>query len=110
MLAMAEREAEHRRKTEELIVQAQINHDNNNFSESRCGQLCALTITVVAILAGVATAIHGQEIAGSVIGVGGIGGIVTTFILGRNKSKDETAQSEQRNSNASSSKRNNKRR
>jgi len=85
MLTMAEKEAEHRRATETTIVSAQINHYNKQFLEARRGQFCALVITLAALGAGVYTAIHGHEIAGSVIGVGGIGGIVATFILGRAK-------------------------
>jgi uncharacterized membrane protein len=106
MLRMAEQEAEHRRKTEAVIVQAQIDHHNKQFSEARCGQICALVITIVAIIAGVGTAIHGQEIAGSIIGVGGIGGIVTTFIFGRHRSKpEESKPQEQSKSKAGTSKR-----
>jgi hypothetical protein len=51
--------------------------------ESRRGQICALVITLAAIGAGAYTAIAGHEIAGSIIGVGGIGSIVTTFLIGR---------------------------
>jgi uncharacterized membrane protein len=87
MLRMAEDEAEHRRKIENAIVDAQIQNNRHQFSEARSGQLCALTITLVAIVAGVYTANQGHEIAGSIIGVGGIGGIVTTFIFGRHKPK-----------------------
>jgi uncharacterized membrane protein len=83
MLRMAEQEAEHRRKTESAIVNAQIEHFNKQFSESRRGQICALIITLAALAGGVYSAIQGHEIAGSIIGVGGIGGIVTTLILGR---------------------------
>jgi uncharacterized membrane protein len=83
MLRMAEHEAEHRRQMETKIVDAQIQHNNKQFSEARCGQICALSITLAALAAGVYTAVNGHEIAGSIIGVGGIGGIVTTFIFGR---------------------------
>lgn len=51
--------------------------------ESRRGQICALLITLSAIGAGAYTAIQGHEIAGSILGVGGIGSIVTTFLMGR---------------------------
>jgi uncharacterized membrane protein len=82
MLKMAEQEAEYRRKTETTIVDAQIEHNNKQFAEARCGQICALAITLAAIAGGVYTAMNGHETAGSLIGVGGIGGVVTTFILG----------------------------
>ena len=83
------KKSEHRRKTEATIISAQIEHYNKQFSEARCGQICALIITLVALAGGVYTALQGHEVAGSIIGVGGIGGIVTTFILGR-RSNDAT--------------------
>ena len=83
IVAMAEREAAHRHNLEERIVQAQINEGSKHFSEARCGQICALTITLASLGVGAYTALHGYELAGSVLGVGGIGGIVTTFLLGR---------------------------
>lgn len=82
IIKMAEQEAEHRRAAENTIIAAQIKDRNKQYSESRCGQLCALAITLAALAAGAYTAVMGHEIAGSVIGVGGIGGIVTTFLLG----------------------------
>ena len=83
MLRMAEQEAEHRRKTESEIISAQQEYSNKQFAEARFGQVCALVITIAALIGGVYTAVNGHEIAGGIIGVGGIGGIVTTFILGR---------------------------
>ena len=49
----------------------------------RRGQICALTITLAALAIGGYTVAQGHEISGSIIGVGGIGGIVTAFLLGR---------------------------
>ncbi len=89
MLAMAEKEAGHRRTTETTIVSAQINHHHKQFSEARLGQICALIITLAALGAGVYTASQGHEVTGSILGVGGIGGIVLTFILGRTKQETE---------------------
>jgi uncharacterized membrane protein len=89
MLKMAEDEAEHRRKTEGSIIAAQVSFHNKQFTEARCGQMCALIITLAAIAAGVYTAIQGHEAAGSIIGVGGIGGIVTTFVLGQAKARQQ---------------------
>jgi len=53
MLKMAEQEADHRRKTETTIVDAQIQYNNKQFAEARCGQMCALVITLAAIAGGV---------------------------------------------------------
>jgi uncharacterized membrane protein len=75
------------------VVDAHVRHDDKQFAEARCGQICALVITLSAIVAGVIAAMYGHEIAGSVIGVGGIGGIVGTFILGRFRSHKEHKQS-----------------
>jgi uncharacterized membrane protein len=83
IIRMAEQEAEHRRSAERTIIDAQIVDMNKQHTESRRGQICALVITLAALAAGVYTAMAGHEVAGSIIGVGGIGGIVTTFILGR---------------------------
>jgi uncharacterized membrane protein len=83
IIRMAEQEAEHRRSAEHKIIDAQIKDRSKQYSESRCGQLCALVITLAALGVGAYTAVLGHEIAGSIIGVGGIGGIVTTFILGQ---------------------------
>jgi uncharacterized membrane protein len=101
---MAEGEADHRRGVENAFIKAQADYHKRQFSEARFGQFCALTITVIAIVAGVYTAIQGHEIAGSVIGVGGIGGIVTTFIFGRHKHKpDEEKKSQPKQSNSPTS-------
>ena len=70
---------------ERTIVTAQIRRYEKQFVQDRWGQVCALIITLSAIVAGVYTASTGHEIAGSIIGVGGIGGIVTTFIAGRTR-------------------------
>jgi hypothetical protein len=88
---MAEQEGEHRRAVEQRIVQAQVDDGQRDSSEAKRGQLCALAITLAAIGAGAYTALQGHEIAGSIIGVGGIGSIVTTFLLG-NRAKDDNGE------------------
>ena len=72
------------------IINAQIEESHDQFSEARRGQICALVITLAALGAGAYTAISGHEWAGGIIGVGGVGGIVTTFIFGKKK-PDESA-------------------
>jgi len=91
IIKMAEQEAEHRRAAETKIIDAQIKDRSDQYTESRCGQICALVITLAALGLGAYTAAQGHEWAGSVIGVGGIGGIVTTFIFGRQREADNTA-------------------
>jgi uncharacterized membrane protein len=70
---------------EHKMVDAQIVDRNCQYEEARRGQMCALLITLVAMAVGSYTAIQGHEWAGSAIGVGGVGAIVTTFVLGRSR-------------------------
>jgi len=49
IIKMAEQEAEHRRSAERSIIDAQIVDMNKQHSESRCGQICALVITLAAL-------------------------------------------------------------
>lgn len=85
LITAFEAESAHRREMERKVLEAHVSRDNKQFAEARCGQICALIITLAAIGAGVYTALAGYEIAGSVIGVGGISGIVATFIVGRSR-------------------------
>src|SRR5579871_4742273 len=87
IIRMAEQEAEHRRSVEQSLLRKEIERTRKDFDEARRGQVCALIITLAAILAGAYTAVKGHEIAGSIIGVGGIGSIVTTFLVGRSRGK-----------------------
>ena len=86
-IAMAEREQEHRHKMQEKLVDAQILDNKRARTERRLGQIFGLTVGVVAIVAGSATAILGAPIAGSiaggVLGSAGVGGLVFVFILDR---------------------------
>ncbi len=82
---LAEGEALHRRQMEESILDAQIFEIKQEGSEIRRGQICALVIAVVLAVIGLVAALYNHEITGGIIGVGGVGGIVSTFILGRSK-------------------------
>jgi len=95
IIRVAEQEAEHRRSLEQAVVRSEMEQEERRSHERKRGQLCALIITLSAIAAGSYTAIHGQEIAGSIIGVGGIGSIVTTFLIG-NKKKEPAPEDEQK--------------
>jgi uncharacterized membrane protein len=83
IITVAEKESEHRRSIEQALVRSDIEQEVRDSHEARRGQVCALIITLAAIVAGSFTALHGHEIAGSIIGVGGIGGIVTSFLIGQ---------------------------
>jgi hypothetical protein len=71
------------------LVRSEAEQDVRDSNEARRGQICALIITLAAIGAGAYTALNGHEVAGSIIGVGGIGSIVTTFLAGRNAVQQE---------------------
>jgi uncharacterized membrane protein len=72
IVKLAESEATHRWET-----------IRSSFIEARIGQFAALTIGITAILSGTYAATHGAQAAGSVIGGGGVVGLVSVFVLGR---------------------------
>jgi len=76
-------EAEHRRGIENRAVDAEIAGSNKNHAERARGQHYALVIGVVAILSGTAAACRGHDLTGSLIGGGGVVGLVTVFVQGR---------------------------
>ena len=83
---MTEAEAAHRHNLEIRIVQARIDQSREQFKEARRGQICAVAITVASLGAGLCAALKGHDVTGGILGVGGIGGIVTTFVIGRERS------------------------
>lgn len=95
IVAMAESESTHRRGMEEKIV-------SGSFSEARLGQVFALVICIVTITVGAYTALNGKEWAGIAIGVSGVSGIVTTFIMGRSAASRNAADPTQQNPKPSS--------
>ena len=66
-----------------------IDRTSKSFAEAKRGQICAVIITLSTLIGGVYAAVTGHEVSGSIIGSAGVGGIVTTFILGRAKHKQE---------------------
>ena len=76
ILAMAENEAKHRHSIENNLIKAESR-------EIHLGQIFALIIGLTAILSGTYAATHGAPLAGTLIGAGGVIGLVTVFILGR---------------------------
>lgn len=89
MLRLVEGEAKHRREMESAIVHSEIDRTSKSFAEAKRGQICAVIITLSTMIGGVYAAVTGHEVSGSIIGSAGVGGIVTTFILGRAKHKQE---------------------
>jgi uncharacterized membrane protein len=76
IITMAESEAKHRHGMEEEALKAQI-------WEIRLGQIFGFFIGIFAITAGAYCAINGSQTAGSIIGGGGVVGLVSAFIIGR---------------------------
>ena len=76
IITMAEEETTHRRKLEQDIV-------HNGYEEAKRGQIFALFIGALGIIAGETVAVLGAQWAGAVIGGGTVVGLVSVFILGR---------------------------
>ena len=91
---MAEEEAEHRRSIELDIVAAGKEESVRDSNEARRGQVFAFLIAIAGLAGAVYTALQGHEITGGIIGVGAIGSIVTTFIVGRSAQHRDDSQPE----------------
>ncbi len=79
IIAMAEREMDHRRDVELKII-------SKEYTEAGRGQIFALTIGTIAIIAAGFISVTGAQWTASVIGGGGVIGLVSVFILGRRDS------------------------
>jgi uncharacterized membrane protein len=76
-------EAEDRRKYRWEVTHADIDETRADRRERRLGQHYALVIGIVAILIGTTAACRGHDLTGSLIGGGGVVGLVAVFIQGR---------------------------
>jgi uncharacterized membrane protein len=87
IIEMAEEQGTHRRAVENKAVDAQVEGMRRQFREARLGQIFAFLIAVFFLGCGtyIATA-GGEPWAGALFGGIGLGGIVTTFIVGRTES------------------------
>ena len=82
IMIMAEKQSDHRMALEKKVVSGQMNQSN-------IGQFLAFFIGVAALFAAVYCIVNGHEWPGTIIGTGGIIGLVTAFIQGRkNQEKD----------------------
>jgi uncharacterized membrane protein len=81
---MAEEEVMHRRAIERESIAVQARDQISYRRSELFGQVFGLLIGIAAIGGAVYCATHGAQVAGSIIGTGGVTGLVTTFILGRN--------------------------
>jgi uncharacterized membrane protein len=91
IIQMAEEEGRSRRALEAKAVDAQVEGMRRQFREARLGQIFAFLIAVLFLGCGTYIAALGQPWAGALFGGIGLGGIVTTFILGRAGASQESA-------------------
>lgn len=94
IFSMAESEMKHRHAMEAKAMEADIEYNNNwarNYAmEVRFGQWFAFIVTIfLAVIGAVVILNGGSPVAGSVISGLGVGGIITTFILGRSGTKEK---------------------
>lgn len=80
---MAAKEQEHRHGIEDKTVNAGIEDLKEGRIIERHGQIFAFLIGTIAIISGTIIALCGYQIAASIIGGGGILGLVSAFIMGR---------------------------
>ena len=76
IMQMAEKQLDHRMKMENKVVGGQM-------LQSNLGQILAFLIGLAALLASTYCIINNHEWAGSILGIGGLTGLVTAFIKGR---------------------------
>jgi len=83
IMAMAEAEQAHRHSMERQTLAAQREDLKRDRTEARLGQTFALVIGLAAIVGGVVAAVMGAQWSGSIIGGGGVIGLVAVFVKGR---------------------------
>jgi hypothetical protein len=88
-LQMAEEEGKSRRELETKVIDAQVEAMRRQFTEARFGQVFAFVIAVLFLGCGTYVATLGQALVGALFGGIGLGGIVTTFIVGRSKTSPD---------------------
>ena len=76
IMQMAEKQLDHRMKMENKVVGGQM-------SQSNIGQVLAFLIGIAALSAATYCIVTGHEWSGSILGIGGLTGLVTAFIKGR---------------------------
>ena len=78
IMQMAEKQLEHRMKMENKVVGGQM-------LQSNIGQILAFLIGIAALSASTYCIVTDHEWAGSILGIGGLTGLVTAFIKGRSQ-------------------------
>ncbi len=82
IMIMAEKQSEHRIAMENKVISSQI-------IQSNLGQIFALIIGLFTIGVGAWCICSGYEFGGGFLGVGGVVGLVTAFIQGKNSQKKD---------------------
>lgn len=85
IMKMAESQSGHRMEMEKKALSSHVN-------QGYIGQIFGLIIGLAAIGASVYLGINDQPILGGVIGLGGITGLVTAFIKGRDADREEVSE------------------
>lgn len=85
---MAEGQIAHRHKLEEKAIDAQIRFADSETEGRKRGQWLAFGVCLAAIVGGSIVGGLGHEWAGSIIGGGGLAGIVTAFVWGRREARE----------------------
>lgn len=97
IIAMAEAESSHRHNIENKAIDADIEFVNRDYSEARLGQIFGFLIAILALIGSFYSAVNGAQLAGSIIGTGGISAVVAVFIYGRKKLEIQKAAQEAKN-------------
>lgn len=93
---MAERESAHRHEMEKRELSVDKDQQDKQFDEARLGQVLGFAIGAIAIISGLYASIKGAQWFGSIVGGGGVVGLVSAFICGRSRKfqKNETEPNE----------------
>jgi len=92
IMKMAEKQLHHRMEMENRVIRGQM-------LQSNIGQIFAFLIGLAALASATYCIVSGHEWAGSILGIGGMTGLVTAFIKGReHQSEDLGEKHPQRNS------------
>jgi uncharacterized membrane protein len=91
IIAMAERQAQHRQALEKSMLAATTAETRGEFTEARTGQICGLAVALAFIAAGTYVAATGNPWPGALIGGGGVGlqAMVAIFVRGRAKVENQ---------------------
>jgi uncharacterized membrane protein len=83
IITMAEDQGRHRREMEKLALEMHREAIKAQFTEARFGQCFAFTVSAISLVLGAVVVIEGHTVPGSLFGLMGLGGIVSSFIRGR---------------------------